>query len=149
MILVRRALVALAVAGLVVDAYVHLKLSSGYDPVRAVVSQGQLFRVEAVAALGAAVLLLLRPGRLSAAFAVLVAGGGLVPLVLLRYVDVPALGPFPDMYEPLWYAEKNVTAIAQAITTVAGLGLWFLGFEPPTDEVDSRSVRPSPHGVVR
>ena len=123
----RRSLIGVTVAGLGVDAYVHLSLASTYDPVKDVVSQGQLFRVEAVLAIVAAVLLVLRPGRLTASVAALVAGGGLLALLLLRYVDVGGLGPFPDMYEPLWYAEKVVTAVAQAIATASAVALTLLG----------------------
>jgi len=120
---IRTVLVAVTVAGLAVDAYVHISLASAYDPVRGTVSQGQLFRIEALAAMVCALFLLLRPGRLTAAVAAALAGGGLVALVLLRYVDVGSLGPFPDMYEPLWYTKKSWTAIAQAAATAAAIAL--------------------------
>ncbi len=125
--LTRSTLVVVTVVGLAVDAYVHWSLASTYDAVQATVSQGQLFRVEAVTAVVAALLLLLRPGRLTAAFAALVAGGGLAALLTYRYVDVGQLGPFPDMFEPLWYAKKNWTAIAQAAATVTALLLVMMG----------------------
>lgn len=34
-----------------------------------------------------------------------------------RY-DVPALGPLPDMYEPLWFPEKTLTTLAEALAAV-------------------------------
>jgi hypothetical protein len=60
------------------------------------------------------------------AFAFLVAAAGLAAVLLYRYVDVGAFGPFPNMYEPLWYAEKSRSAIAEAIGTVTALAGFFL-----------------------
>jgi hypothetical protein len=120
-------LVAVVVAGLAVDAYTHLSLAGTYDAVRGTVSQGQLFRVEAAAAVVAALLLLLRPGRRTAAIAALVTFGGLVALLLYLYVDVGPVGPFPDMYEPFWYAEKTWTVIAEGVATVAAVLIVWTG----------------------
>jgi peptidoglycan/LPS O-acetylase OafA/YrhL len=111
----------LAAAGLAVNAYVHADLASGYDQVAASVSQGDLFRLEA--ALGAlAALLVLVWRRLPAdLFAFVVAAGGLALLLVYLYVDVGEFGPFPDMYEPEWYAEKTLAAVAQAVAVVAAV----------------------------
>ena len=143
MTLVRRLLILVTVAGLAVDAYVHWSLAGNYDLVRQTASQGQLFRVEAVAAVVSAVLLLIRPGRLTAAIAAAVAGGVLVALILYRYVDVGQLGPFPNMYEPIWYAKKSLTAIAQGAATVAAILLVIVGTGsvPVTDPSIQRPVR--------
>lgn len=106
-------------AALAVDAYVHADLAPDYDFTHASISQGALFRVEAGAASLAALLVLLAGRRLLVwAFAFLVAAAGLFAVLLYRYVDVGAFGPFPDMYEPLWYAEKTRSAIAEAVGTV-------------------------------
>jgi hypothetical protein len=115
----------LTAAALAVDAYVHADLAPTYDFTHASISQGTLFRVEAGAA-SLAALLLIAAGRrpMVWAFAFLVAAGGLAAVLLYRYVDVGAFGPFPNMYEPLWYAEKTRSAIAEAIgtgTALAGL----------------------------
>ncbi len=126
--LLRKSLVGVTVAGLAVDAYVHLKLASGYDPVSATVSQGMLFRLEAAMAIVAAVLLLVRPGRLTAGLAALVAGGGVVALLLYYFVNVGQIGPLPNMYEHVWYAEKVVTLVAQVVATGTALALVFLGW---------------------
>lgn len=109
-------------AALAVDAYVHADLASSYDFTHATISQGTLFRVEAGAA-SLAALLLIVVGRhwMTWAFAFLVAAGGLFAVLLYRYVDVGAFGPFPNMYEPLWYAEKTNSAIAEAVGTVTAL----------------------------
>jgi hypothetical protein len=109
----------LAAAGLAVDAYVHADLAPQYDAVNATISQGDLFRIEAaISALAALVVLVWRrfPGD---AFAWLVAAGGFALLMIYRYVDVGKWGPFPDMYEPVWFTEKWVAAVAQLVTVVA------------------------------
>jgi hypothetical protein len=137
--LLRKTLVGLTVAGLAVDAYVHLKLAGDYDSVKATVSQGALFRLEAGLAVVAAVLLLVRPGRLTAAIAALVAGGGVVALLLYYFVNVGKIGPLPNMYEPTWYADKVVTLIAQVVATVTALGLVFLGWPRQTPARSSTS----------
>jgi hypothetical protein len=124
----RKVLVAVTVIGLVIDAYVHLKLASGYDSVAATVSQGQLFRLEGGLAIVAVVLLLVRPNRLTAGFAALVAGGGTFALLLYYFVNVGQIGPMPNMYEPVWFAEKSLTAVAQAVATCTAIALVVMGF---------------------
>ena len=133
MSVLRRSLVGITVAGLAVDAF-HLSLASTYDAVQGSVSQGTLFRLEAIAAVLAAILLLVRPRRWTAALAALVAGGGLFALVLYRYVDVGQLGPMPDMYEPLWYAKKTWTAVAQLVSAASAIALVILGPQARPDE---------------
>ncbi|MFJ2188993.1 hypothetical protein ACIOJE_13730 [Kitasatospora sp. NPDC087861] len=108
-----------AAAALAVDAYVHADLAEGYDAVVKSVSQGDLFRIEAALAALAALLLLVRPHRPALAFAFLVAAGGLAALLLYRYVDVGSLGPLPNMYEPVWYTDKQTAAVAEAVAALA------------------------------
>lgn len=111
-------------AGLVVDAQIHWKLRSAYDAIKSsTVSQGDLFRVEAVLALVAAVLVLVVRKPITALVAVAIAGGGLVPLLVYRYYDIGAIGPLPSMYEPAWFPDKTHTAIAQAVAAAAALVL--------------------------
>jgi hypothetical protein len=100
-------------AALAVDAFVHADLVTRYDPNQgtAVISQGGLFRIEA----GVSALV---------ALAVLVAASALGGILLYRYADPGAIGPLPDMYEPIWFPEKTLTAVAEAVATVtAVLGL--------------------------
>ncbi|MFF1355418.1 hypothetical protein [Streptomyces sp. NPDC058297] len=115
----RAAARVLAAAGLAVNAYVHADLASRYDPVNATISQGSLFRIETALAALAAVLVVFWRRSLGDVFAWLTAAGGLAALLVYRYVDVGALGPLPDMYEPLWYAEKGLVVISQLVTVVA------------------------------
>jgi hypothetical protein len=108
-----------AAAGLGYDAYAHLDLASSFDANAAMISQGMLFRVEAVLACLAAVLVLITGRWVAAIFAVLVAGSALGAVLLYRYVDLGALGPLPNMYEPSWYLEKTLSAVAEAVAVVA------------------------------
>lgn len=114
---------ALVVAGLAVDAYVHLHLAGAYDGNTAAISQGALFRVEAAAAVTAALLVLLTRGQPGLLAAFLVAAGGAGAVLLYQYVDVGALGPFPDMYEPVSYPEKTFSLVAEAVAALAALAL--------------------------
>jgi hypothetical protein len=115
--------IALVVAiGLAVDAVVHLPLAPGYQlAAPGGIGQGNLFRVAAVAAVLTALWVLVRPSRLSFAAAFLVASSALAAVLLYRYVDVPALGPIPSMYEPLWFPEKAASAVAEGVAAVAAL----------------------------
>ena len=120
-------------AGLAVDAWVHADLATRYDPNRAPggLSQGDLFRVEAVVSVVAAVVLLLTPRLLAWLLAWLVAAPALAGLLLYRYHDPGAIGPLPDMFEPLWFPEKSLAGAAEAValgTATVGLLLhgWLL-----------------------
>lgn len=127
----RVTLVAVVVAGLAVDAYVHLHLASTFDPIRGTISQGQLFRVEGYAAILAAAFLLIRPGRLAAAVAALVAGGGVAAVLLYAVVDVGPIGPLPNMYDPSWSTLKIWSAVGQAAATLAAVILLVIGVREP------------------
>lgn len=111
----------LAIAGLAVEAYVHLDLAGRYDTVGDTVTQGQLFRAVGIAAAVAALALLVTRRRPVWAFAALVAALSLGPVLLYRYVDVGSLGPLPSMYEPVWYAEKTASAVAEGVALLAAL----------------------------
>ncbi|MFJ5103508.1 hypothetical protein [Streptomyces sp. NPDC088554] len=113
----------LAAAALAWDAYLHAHLADRYDAVSESVSQGDLFRIEAgLAALAALLVLVWRrlPGDL---FAWSVATGGLALLLVYRYVDVGTLGPFPNMYEPVWFTDKRLAVIAEAVAVLATIYL--------------------------
>ncbi len=112
-------------AGFGYDAYAHLDLPANFDANRALISQGMLFRAEAVAAIFAALLVLFIRHRVVALFAVIIAGSALGAVLLYRYVDLGTLGPLPDMYEPSWYPEKTYSAIAEAAAILAAAALLF------------------------
>lgn len=106
-------------AALVVTGAIHLDLAGSYDRVGDVLTVGALFRGQGVLALlVAGWLLLRRRDRLPVVAALLLALASTTAVVLSVYVRVPALGPLPELYEPVWYAPKAVSAAASA---VAGL----------------------------
>jgi len=111
------------VAGLAVDVYVHLHLAAGYDANTAAISEGAQFRVEAGVAGLAAVLVLLTRSQVGLVVAFLVAAGGVGAVLLYQYVDLGAVGPLPNMYEPLSYPEKTDSLIAEAVAALAALAL--------------------------
>ncbi len=105
----------LAAAGLAVDAVVHARLAPGYQAAApGGFGEGNLFLAEAVAAAAVGLYVLIRGSRPAWVLALLTAGGGLAVLLLYRYIQIPAFGPFPAMYEPVWFFDKTLTALAQA-----------------------------------
>lgn len=123
----RLVLTLLTAAGLAVDAYVHWHLAPNFDTLVGEasphISQGQLFRVEAASALVAMLLVLTVRARIVAVFAFLVAAGGLAAVLLFAVLDVGGLGPLPDMFDPTWYPEKTLSAVAEAVAAVCALCL--------------------------
>ena len=53
-----------------------------------------------------------------------VAASALAAMLVSRYVDLGAIGPFPDLYDPVRFGEKILAAVAEGIATLAAL----LGF---------------------
>jgi hypothetical protein len=112
-------------AALGIDAVVHWQNAPAYDAVGAAITQGTLFRAEAVAAVAAGLLVLVRPRASSWLAALLVAASALGAVLLYRYVDVGSLGPLPDLYENTWQVPgKLLSAYAEGAAVVfATLGL--------------------------
>ena len=117
-----RLLTALA---LFIDAGVHLFLAPGYQYAQpGTISQGTLFLLEAAVALLAGIFVLFRGSRAAYAVALLVALSAFAAVMLYRYVDIPAIGPIPAMYDPVWFFSKTLSAIAEgagAVLAAAGL----------------------------
>ncbi|MEO8220565.1 MAG: hypothetical protein ABI563_07250 [Specibacter sp.] len=106
----------LAAAALAVDAIVHARLAPGYQlAAPGGIGEGNLFFAEAAVAAAVGVYVLIRGSRPAWILALLTAGGGLAVLLLYRYFDVPAFGPFPAMYEPVWFFDKTLTALSQGL----------------------------------
>lgn len=124
----------LVVLALVVDAVIHLSLAPQMQlAAPGGIGGGWLFRLQAVVALLAAASLLLRPSPVAYLLAGAVALSAFVPVLLYTYVDVPAIGPIPSMYDPFWTTPKLVSAVAEGLgATLAGVGLW-LTSRPATD----------------
>lgn len=117
-----RVLTALA---LLIDAGVHIHLAPGYQAASpGGIGQGTLFLLEAAAAILAALFVLVRGSRTAYAVAFVVALSAFAAVVTYRYIDIPAFGPFPAMYDPTWFFEKALSAVAEA----AGAVLAVIGF---------------------
>ena len=110
-------------------------MSSGPTVKTSTLSQGDLFRAESVVAILAALLLIVRPRRWSAAIAAVVAGSALAAVLVYRYVDIGQIGPIPSMYEANWYTEKTISAIAEAAAFVAAVVLLFVPWRRSTQTV--------------
>ena len=124
MVLAVRILLRVAAAvGLAVDAGVHADLAGQYDAVTATISEGTLFRIEAGAAALSVVLVLVLRRWLGDLFAAGTAAAGIAAILVFRYVDVGAFGPFPNMYEPIWSDQKVLALAAQILAVLALLPL--------------------------
>jgi hypothetical protein len=104
---------ALVAAGLAIDAYTHAVLAPDYDANKgsAVISQGNLFRVEAAVASLAALVILVVGRKIGYLFALVVSASALGAILLYRYVAVGTLGPLPNMDEPTWAIPHKLTAL--------------------------------------
>ena len=124
-------LAAATASALVIDAVVHFQDAYFYDAnTGALLSQGQLFRIQAGVALVAALGVLAFPKRWPVwLFAALVAGSAAAAVIAYTYIDIGALAGLPNMYEPSWGPSgKLASAIAEiagAIFALAGLA-WTL-----------------------
>jgi hypothetical protein len=114
-----------AAAGLLVVAVVHLELAPLYDSSTAVLSQGILFRGVAVTAAIAAVVILQFAEPAAYLAGAVVAGMTLAAVLTYRWLDLAALGPLPDLYEPQWYTVKLVAVAAAAVAGTATGALLF------------------------
>jgi len=126
MAVVQRALAATTAVLLAIDAFVHFHDADLYDTVTtATLSQGTLFRAQATAAAVVVIALLIRPHPAVWAIAALVATSAATAVLLYTYIDVGALGPLPNMYEPTWALPgKRASAVAEtAAALLAGTGL--------------------------
>src|SRR5690606_3648622 len=108
-----------------VYAWVHLRVAPDMQVAApGGLGGGTLFRVQAAAAVLAAVLLLVTGSRVPYAVAGLVALSALGAVLRYSLVNVPALGPVPSMYDPTWSPDKVVSAVAEGLGVVlAGVGL--------------------------
>ncbi len=124
----------LGAVALAVVAYVHIDIAVGLP----LFADGQitlmgLFMAQGVVAAVLAVWVLVRGGRL--AWLVVGAFGlaSLAALVLSVYVKIPSIGPFPVIYEPVWYMAKYVAALAAAAAAL--IAVVALVLRPKTSDV--------------
>lgn len=136
------------VLALLIDAVVHLRLASSFQlAAPGGIGGGALFRVQAVLALVAGLYLLITGRRRAYVLAAFVLASAFAAVVLTRYVQLPALGPIPGMYEPLWYAEKVLSAVAEGVGAVlAVVGYVLRGRVPTSTDTPSPSDRDGQRG---
>jgi hypothetical protein len=116
---------------LAIDAYIHADLAREYSlNSSGGLSQGDLFKIEAALASLAALLILLSARRIVWAFAFVVAASALAAVMIYANFDIGAIGPVPDMYEPLWYPEKRLAAIFEAVAAVTSAVGFFVAAHP-------------------
>ncbi|NHF64150.1 hypothetical protein [Microcella pacifica] len=121
----RIALYALTGAGLIVNAVIHLQLAATFDAVAGpLLSQGDLFRIQAAAGILVTVALVIARRAWVAVIAAVIALGGLGMLVLTTLVplDLTALG-LPAIFEPVWYSDKVIAALAQGLAALTAAAL--------------------------
>jgi hypothetical protein len=136
-------LTIVVVVGLALDAFVHYHYASAFASNKtSTLSETELFRVEATAAIIAAVALIVRPRRYTAGFAFLVGLVGVVAVVLYRYVNVGKIGPIPNMYDPFWGpgALKVLSLIGEGAAAVGGLWLFMLFHQQTRSSTTSSSA---------
>ena len=112
----------LVAAALVTDAVVHILLAPGYQLANpGGIGQGNLFYLESAAAFLVALYVLIRGSRPAYFLALVVTGSALAAVLLSSLLRLPAIGPIPSMYEPIWFFEKTLTAVAEGVGAVLAL----------------------------
>ena len=115
-----------AAAALIIDAVVHFADAHFYDTnTGSLLDQGQLFRIQAVAAIIVALAVLAWPRWPSWLLAFAVAASACAAVVTYTYVDVGPLLGLPNMYEPSWGPPGKVLSAwaegAGALLALTGL----------------------------
>src|SRR5512139_1334167 len=114
----------LVAAGLAADAIVHWRFAPDMTPsknVSGVIPGDDLFRLEAIVAVVAGLLVLVWARRWTYAVAFLVAASAVGALLLYYFVDVGRLGPIPAMHDASWYADKTISLVGEGIAAIAAL----------------------------
>lgn len=105
----------LVVIGFAVSALVHLSLAGSPWVAGGELTLSALFVADAATLLLVGAWILVRPSPVAWAIAVVAGLSSLLPLLVSTYVRVPGPGPLPALYEPVWYAEKAVAAVAAGV----------------------------------
>jgi hypothetical protein len=115
-------------AALVTSGAIHLHLASRYAPIRtSVLSQQELFIAQGVVAIVAAAAILARGRRPEALLAFLAGAGSLTAVLVYYHVNVGRIGIVPNMYEPVWYTQKTLSAYADGVSAAGALAVFVLG----------------------
>jgi MYXO-CTERM domain-containing protein len=121
------ALRILTAAALIIDAVVHLQDAYFYDAnAGALLSQGELFRIQAGVAVAVALVVLAWPRWPAWVLAFLVTVSAVSAVVAYTYLNIGPFAGLPSMYEPSWGPPgKLPSAFAEgagALLALAGLG---------------------------
>jgi hypothetical protein len=115
--------VAIAIA-LLLNAVIHFRLAGPFDAnPGALLSQGALFRIQAVVNVGVAVLVIARPRPWTMLLGFAVAAGGAAVLTITSLVplDGTLLG-LPYLFEPAWYPAKQTSLVLQLLAAALAVG---------------------------
>jgi hypothetical protein len=142
-------------AALVIDAVVHLKDAYFYDAnAGSLLTQGQLFRIQAVVAIVAALAVLAWPRWPSWLFTAFVSASAAAAVVAYTYLDIGPIAGLPNMYEPSWGPPgKLVSAYAEgagALLALAGLAYALArqrraGAHAPAGKASGERLAPPPN----
>ena len=117
----------LIAAGLISSAIIHFQLAAGYQQAApGGIGQGNLFRIQAVVAILSGLYVLVRGSRPAFLVAAVVALSAFAAVNLYRYVDLPAFGPIPAMYEPVWFTEKVIVAVVEGVAGALSIAGYML-----------------------
>lgn len=133
-------------AGLGGDAYVHIDLAHTYAEAGGAISEATLFQAEAAVASVTALAVILTGRRAAYVLGLAVSASALAVMIVSRYVDLGAIGPLPDLYDPVWFAEKLWAAYAEGAASLAcltGIMLTTMGRSAPGSPGAQPSSRPS------
>lgn len=111
-------------AALGVSAYVHVAVAQGPLLADGQITLAGMFVGQAAVATLAALWLIGRDTRPAWTAAAVIGVVSFAALVLSVYVQIPAIGPFPALYEPDWYGDKVLAALSAAVAAfLAAIGL--------------------------
>ncbi|WP_258069852.1 hypothetical protein [Arthrobacter sp. SX1312] len=114
------------------SAVIHFQLAAGFQQAApAGIGGGNLFRIQGAVAVLAALYVLVRGTQPSFLLAAGVALASLVAVIAYRYIQIPAIGPIPSMYEPVWYTAKTITAVAEGLALILALAAYTLHRKSP------------------
>ena len=105
------------------SAYLHFRIAAERPPLfdDGQVTLSGLFVAQAVAASVVSLWVLVRGTRIAWLAFGAVALASLAALVASVYVQIPSVGPFPAIYEPIWYTDKYLAAAAAAVASLVAL----------------------------
>ena len=129
---VRWIAIGLLAVALIVNAVIHLRLAAPFDAVAGtIVTQGDLFRIQAVSNIVAIAVLVIARRRWADALALVIAAGGAALIVVTALVplDLTAIG-LPYLFEPAYYPDKTYALVAQLVAVAAATALILLRRQP-------------------